>query len=223
MTNERIFTKEIPLVGKISGLITLPPDYDETDDRLPVIVFLHGMGERGDGSPAALKKVKRHGVPKLFGLDAGYRGLRVVTVSPQCPEDFTWEQIALPLKDYIDAAVREFRGDKKNVALTGLSMGGFGTWALLELFSEAFVAAAPICGGGRCIWRNPDTMKGKPIRVFHAVDDPVVPIELDVSAAKCAIDVGADVQFTAYCGLGHDCWTKTYEETDLIEWLAGKR
>ena len=223
MDTTRVFTKDLPGGRRLSGLVTVPPDFEKTTDLLPVIVFLHGIGERGDGTPAALETLKRHGPPKLFTKNPAYRGLRVVTVSPQCPADTTWDRLVPELLSYIDSAVSAFRGDPGNVSLTGLSMGGFGTWALLFAAPEKFRRAAPICGGLRQAQTAPKALKGKPIRVFHAVDDPVVPMEADLLPTRAAIAAGADVSFTAYCGLGHDCWTKTYEETDLLAWLAGKR
>ena len=221
METTRIFTLDDPGLGRLSGLVTVPPDFETTTDLLPVVVFLHGMGERGDGSPKDLNRLKKHGVPKLFCADPAWRGLRAVTVSPQCPETTVWPEIPELIKRYADAAVKEFRGDPERVSLTGLSMGGFGTWALLSLYPKAFLRAAPICGGIEDEKQKfPRSLKGVPVRVFHAVDDPVVPIELDIAAVRQAIVAGADISFTTYCGLGHDCWTHTYEETDLIDWLV---
>lgn len=215
---ERVFRRDFG--GRtLSGIVTVPRDFDETADPLPVIVFLHGIGERGDGD-RDLQNVKVHGIPKLFASDPEYQGLRAVTVSPQCPADTMWVNLADELMAYIDAAVKAFRGDPARVALTGLSMGGFGTWALMGKFPEKFCRAAPICGGVRGAWTAPAALRHKPIRVFHAVDDPTVPIELDTPAVKQALAAGADVSFTAYCGLGHNCWTTAYEKTELVEWLV---
>ncbi len=221
MKHETVFTREAAYIGRLSGIVTTPPDHDPAKETLPVIVFLHGAGEVDDGTPDAVQKVKAHGVPKYFCRDAAYRGLRVITVSPQCPSGWIWDQITLQLMDYINAAIGEFNGDRSRVALTGLSMGGFGTWNLLTTYPEFFYRAAPICGGG-VSWRCGEALKGKPIRIYHSVDDASVPFECSVLMARRAIASGAAVEFTAYCGEGHGCWDRAYEEKDLIEWLAGE-
>ena len=217
MQNVFTFTKDEPFIGKLSGLVTVPTGFDPAKEKLPVILFLHGMGERGDGSEKELPLVTVHGVPKLFAKDPDYLGLRVITVSPQCPVTVTWELITLIVKDYLDAAVERFGGDPARVAVTGLSMGGFGTWSLLSAFPQAFRKAAPICGGGKLL---ADQLSGVGVRVFHSIDDPCVPYEFELQPVRQAHDAGADVEFTTYCGLGHNCWMTAYEKTDLIRWLA---
>ena len=219
MKNDVIFTREEPMIGRLSAIVTTPTGFDPAKEKLPVIVFLHGAGENGSGSELAVQRVRAHGIPKYFGADADYKGLRVITVSPQCPWDMIWDDIAVPLKEYIDAAVKEFGGDPKRVSITGLSMGGFGTWSQACLFPGAYRRLAPICGGG-VSWRVDDRFKGKEIRVFHSVDDDSVPFDFSVIMVKQAVEVGADVEFTAYTREGHGCWSRAYEDTDLIEWLA---
>ena len=219
MKNDCVFTCPVSEIVSLSGIVTVPADFDKEKEKLPVIVFLHGSGEAGDGSEAQVQRVRAHGIPKLFGADADYKGLRVITVSPQCPWDMIWDDIAFPLKEYIDAAVKEFGGDPKRVSLTGLSMGGFGTWSQACLFPNAYRRLAPICGGG-VSWRVDDRFKGKEIRVFHSVDDDSVPFDFSVIMVKQAVAAGADVEFTTYTREGHGCWNRAYEETDLIPWLG---
>ena len=220
MQNNKIFTLDLPQIGKLSGIVTVPTGHDPAKERLPVIVFLHGAGEVGDGSPEALRRVYTHGIPKYFGADADYLGLRVITVSPQCPAGLIWDQITLHLMEYIDAALKAFGGDETKVALTGISMGGFGTWNLLTTYPERFYRLAPICGGG-VSWRVNEHLKNKPIRVFHSVDDDAVPFLYSAILAQRAQAAGAAVELTSWCGEGHGCWVRAYEQTDLIKWLAG--
>ena len=129
------------MIGSLSGIVTTPSDHDPENERLPVIVFLHGAGENGDGSAAHIDRVRAHGIPKYFGADADHRGLRVITVSPQCPEELIWGNITLQLKDYIDAAVAYFKGDPAKVAVTGISMGGFGTFKCAMMNPDKYAAA----------------------------------------------------------------------------------
>ncbi len=213
--NHLIFTHEVEVAGRLSGLVTVPSDFDRDKESLPVILALHGAGERGDN----LELMKVHGIGKLFARDNDYHGLRVITLAPQCPSGMVWNQLVFPLKAWLLAAVEAVGGDKERIAVTGLSMGGYGTWEMLMTFPELFTRGAPICGGGMP-WRA-GALKGKPIRVFHGTDDPTVPVrnsEEMVAAAKAA---GALVEYVAYEGVGHGSWGPAYEETDLVEWLAG--
>lgn len=219
MQNNLIFSKEEPFTGKMSGIVTVPSDFDKNTESLPVIVFLHGAGESTDSSADCVEKVKAHGIPKVFSRDNDYKGLRVITISPQCPSGFIWDQITLQLMDYIEAAVSEYNGNRKHIAITGLSMGGFGTWNMITTFPDYFCCAAPICGGG-VPWRINESLRGKKIRVFHSVDDDSVPFECSLQMVKGARAAGADIEFVSYCFEGHGCWNRAYEQTDLIEWLA---
>ena len=221
MGKELIFTKQDALIGQMSAVVTLPDDFDAEKESLPVIVFLHGAGEVGDGTPATVEKVKVHGIPKYFCRDNEYKGLRVITVSPQCIDGYIWDQLTLQLKDFLDSAIAEYNGDKSRVALTGLSMGGFGTWNMLSTYPDYFCCAAPICGGGGS-WRVNEKLKGKRIRAYHSVDDSAVPYLCSVLMVERARKLGADVEFISYCNEGHGCWNRAYEEGDLIEWLAGE-
>ena len=218
MEREFICRKEVEVAGTLSGIVTTPTDFDPAKESLPVIVFLHGAGERGDGSDEGVQKVKVHGIPKIFSADPDYHGLRVITVSPQCPTGMTWNHLAYPLMSWIRAVVAELNGDEKRIAITGLSMGGFGTWEMLMTFPEVFSCGAPICGGGLS-WRA-GALRGMDLRVYHGLDDPTVPFadsEIMVRAARAG---GANVDFIAYDKVGHNSWTRAYEQTDLIEWLV---
>ena len=216
MQNEFVFTHPVEVAGTLSGVVTVPADFDPAKESLPVIVFLHGAGERGND----VNYVKVHGVPKLFTKDNNYHGLRVITLSPQCPYDMTWNHLAFPLMTWIKAAVAELNGDENRISITGLSMGGFGTWEMLLTFPDFFSCGAPICGGGLS-WRA-GALKDKKIRVYHGLDDGVVPISYSFQMVDAARECGADIEFFAYDKVGHGSWNHAYEETDLIEWLAAQ-
>ena len=103
--------------------LTTPTGFDPAKESLPMIVFLHGAGERGED----IQKVLRHGIPKYFSADNDYRGLRVLTLSPQCPTDMVWSSMVRDVKRVIDEVAAENNVDLSRISITGLSMGGFGS------------------------------------------------------------------------------------------------
>ena len=190
-------------------LLYLPEGYDARDNW-PLMIFLHGSGERGDD----LELVKKHGPPKL----AYEMSLPFVIVSPQCPEGKRWE--TEPLIELIDHILSELPVERQKIYLTGLSMGGFGTWNLAAAFPDYFAAIVPICGGG-----NPSDackMKDIPAWVFHGQDDKVVPVEKSQEMVDALKNCGGRVKFTVYPDTGHDSWTKTYANPKLYEWLLNQ-
>ena len=207
--------------GSLTGYVTLPSDYKE-GEKLPMIVFLHGIGERGESTSETVDKVCVHGIPKYFVKDPDYKGLRVITASPQCPDKYVWNHILPMLKMWIDEVAEKYGADENRISITGLSMGGFGTWDMIGTYPEYFCCAAPVCGGGG-VWLAGDKFKGKTIRVYHSIDDNAVPYNYSVIMTEKATKNGAIVDFTTYTDKGHGCWDTAYGETDLIEWLAGEK
>ena len=127
----------------LNYLFYLPEDYkDDKEKKWPMILFLHGMGERGDD----LELVKIHGIPKIV---SSKKDFSFIAVSPQCPIEFVWrdKEMLIALESLLLKLVKNFRIDKSRVYVTGLSMGGRGTWAIAAHRPDLFAAAAPICGG----------------------------------------------------------------------------
>ena len=151
---------------KLDYLVYLPPDYD-SKASWPLLVFLHGAGERGDD----LELVKKHGPPKL--IEEG-KQFPFIVVSPQCPKDGWWTSKPLELTVLVDEIEAKYKVDKDRIYLTGLSMGGFGTWMLAGYTPERFAALVPICGGGDTLTAR--RLGNVPIWVFHGAKDPVVPL-----------------------------------------------
>ena len=189
----------------------LPTDESAKNEKgFPLLVFLHGAGERGN--PEA---VKVHGPPKLVETEAG-KTWPFITLSPSCPADKYWspDQILLA----IDKVIADQPVDTDRVYVTGLSMGGYATWMLLDLAKERFAAAAPLCGG--CDPAKASKMLDKPIWVFHGDKDGAVPFERSVKMVEAIKKMGGEkIRFTAYPGYGHDCWTETYNNPELYRWL----
>ena len=196
----------------LNYLLFLPADYEKAEKPFPLILFLHGAGETGSD----LSKVKKHGPPKVVEKKKDFP---FIVVSPQAPRRGWDPQALLALLDEVEA---KYKVDKDRVYLTGLSMGGFGTWRLAAVAPERFAAIAPICGGG-----DPKTvakLKGLPIWVFHGAKDNAVPLKRSQDMVKALKDAGHEVKFTVYPDAGHDSWTASYNNPELYKWfLSHKR
>ena len=194
-------------------LLYLPSGYDKADKPLPLILFLHGAGETGKD----LKKVKVHGPPKVVEKK---RDFGFIVVSPQAPRRGWDSKALLALLDEVES---KYKVDKDRVYLTGLSMGGFGTWSLAAAAPERFAAIAPVCGGGNT--GAAKKIKDLPTWVFHGAKDRVVPPARSERMVEALKKAGAkEVKFTVYPDAGHDSWTVTYDNPELYKWfLAHKR
>ncbi|MBO5287041.1 MAG: dienelactone hydrolase family protein [Clostridia bacterium] len=194
----------------LSYILTTPKEMKE-EERLPLIVFLHGAGERGED----LEKLKVYCVPKLF-TNGKYENAKIITVSPQCPANTTWIDYKNEVIALIDEIIAKYPVDEKRVSLCGISMGGFGTWEIAMTFPNRFHKIAPLCGGGMN-WRA--WALTMPIRVYHGRRDDVVPLSQSEAMVNSVKIQGGNVEFTVYDDLSHNCWDRAFEETDLIEWL----
>ncbi len=180
--------------------------------RWPLLLFLHGAGERGDD----LELVKRHGPPRL--IEQGRR-LPFIVVSPQCPADEWWQPDVLAA--LLDDIIMKYPVDPDRIYVTGLSMGGMGTWELALRFPDRFAAIAPICGptvpflAGR--------IRHVPAWVFHGAKDTVVAAQESIAMVEALRRAGADVRLTVYPDAGHDSWTATYANEELYDWLLQHR
>ena len=193
-------------------LLFLPESYTQsTNQKFPLILFLHGAGERGSD----LDSVKRHGIPKIVETNPDFP---FIAVSPQCPEDSWWTSELHTINGLIEEIVEKYQVDTSRIYLTGLSMGGFGTWSLASMYPERFAAIAPVCGGGevRQILRSLVEM---PIWTFHGQKDDVIPFSRSEEIVTALKKHGSSIKFTIYPEAGHDSWTKTYDNPELYEWF----
>lgn len=196
-------------------LLHLPDDYDaDPDRRWPLVLFLHGSGERGtDVELAAV-----HGPPSL--ADAGQE-FPFVLVTPQCGESSQWVAELSTLSVLLDEVVAAHRIDASRISLTGLSMGGFGAWSLAVRYPDRFASIAPICGG---LWmQSAAPLRDVPVWAFHGDADDVVPFSATEQIVSELRGLGADARFTRYAGVGHDSWTETYENPELYDWMLSHR
>lgn len=210
--NSASLTKIIKKEIHINYLIHLPDNYSQKGEGFPLMIFLHGAGERGDD----LEKVKTWGPPKIAENDKEFP---YILISPQCPEGDWWAsktQIE-NLHALILEIIRNYNVDKSRIYLTGLSMGGYGTWALATEYPELFAAIAPICGGGDP--RMARFLKDIPAKVFHGAKDQVVPISESERMVEALKGYGGDVEFIIFPDATHNSWTQAYNETDLLKWF----
>ncbi len=230
----------ISIDGSVYKYQVFVPENWSPKKKWPIILFLHGAGERGSdgllqteiGMPSAIRR-DRSRFPALV-------------VMPQCPVSRWWAEpaIAAVALAALAATSREFRGDPKKTYLTGLSMGGYGTWALAANNPGKFAALVPICGGiaapATVLGERPDlvqagypdapasyrevaTKLGKtPIWTFHGDADPIVPVEGSRKMVEALKVAGGNVLYTEYPGVDHDSWDKAYAEPELMPWMLSK-
>jgi predicted peptidase len=212
-----------------------PQDYKPTGKKWPLMLFLHGLGECGDNQ---LDLVKIHGPANIVDTRADFP---FVVVTPQLPpipgydpdakiKQTPEELLALvgpawkpdQLIQLLDHVEENLNIDPQRVYVTGLSMGGFGTWRLVAEYPERFAAAVPICGGGEPA-AMATSLRRVPIWAFHGARDPLVPLRLShemVHAVRCA---GGDVRLTVYPDIEHNSWKPTYDNPEVYEWLLSHR
>ena len=196
---------------QLNYLLYLPEDYDPNrKEGYPTILFLHGAGERGD----SVQALTMWGPPKI----AKEKGLPFIVISPQCPKGHWWTSMMFPLKGLLDYSINTYNIDTSRIYLTGLSMGGYGTFAFSLLYPDYFAAVAPMCGGGTPSMVN-FTKNYPPAWVFHGDSDKIVPIESSQIMVDALENAGYDVKFTIYEGGDHFMFQKAYNESGLFDWF----
>lgn len=202
------FTGTVTRTVSAQYLISLPEGYGQIDRTWPLVLFLHGAGERGSD----LELVKKHGPPRLI---AEGKTFPFIMVAPQCPDGQWWsDDVLIALLDKIE---NDYSVDRSREYVTGLSMGGFGTWRLAMLNPDRFAAILPICGGGdeKLIC----AIAKVPAWAFHGAKDPVVPLSESQKMVDALKACGGDPKLTVYPEAGHDSWTETYNNPDVYTWL----
>ncbi len=193
--------------AKLGYLLYLPEDYNEKENT-PLLLFLHGSGERGVGN---LPLVKVHGPPKIVDK----KSLPFVVVSPQCPTDQRWD--AAVLSELLDEIVAKYHIEKRRIYLTGLSMGGSGSWSLAASDPSRFAAIAPICGRGDL--ESAEKLTGLPTWIFCGEKDREQTVQNAQDMAEAINAAGGKAKLTLYPDLPHDCWTVTYDNPEFYTWL----
>lgn len=206
------FSTEIKRSISLNYILELPKD---TSKPFPLILFLHGAGERGTD----LEKVKAHS-------PFTYKNLMkedVAILAPQCPENQYWDTAAVyELLQYI---LKNYNVDKSRVYLTGLSMGGWGSWKLADEHPELFAAVAPVCAPMHrpTLDRVCLQLKDKPVWIFHGALDDIVPLENSTTLYKKLKSCDVNVHYTIFANDNHNSWDSTYSDPKLYEWMFAQK
>jgi len=193
----------------------LPKDFDP-GKKYPFVFFLHGAGERGEDLDIAM----RHGyMQKVRDEDAEYP---FIFIGPQCPHTKYWGCYTESLIAFLEDMIATLPVDEDRVYLTGLSMGGTGSWMLSMACPEKFAALAPVCGSG--ITWNAHVLKDIPIMVYHGDLDTIVPLQESVNmVSKINSYDGGDAQLKICHHVAHEAWDVAYSGDELWKWLLSKR
>ncbi|WP_218162128.1 dienelactone hydrolase family protein [Chitinophaga sp. CF118] len=213
----------------------LPVNYD-SQKSYPLVIFLHGAGERGGDNAAQLL----HG-GSLFLKDSLRQQYPSFVIFPQCPKDSTWAPLRLNrdntgkvtglifsendrepvpgqmVKSLLDSLLKTGKINSKKVYIGGLSLGGMGTFDLITRYPKVWAAAFPICGAGNAA--TAARFAKVPVWIFHGGADPVVPVTFSQDYYKALKALNADVQYTEYPGVGHNSWDNVFAEPGLLKWL----
>lgn len=200
--------------SELNYLLYLPPDYNsEPNATFPLILFLHGRGESGSD----LNLVNRNGIPRLISEGKNFP---FIVVSPQNPAtERTWDTRLL--RFLLDEIIAKYRVDTTRLYLTGLSMGGWGTWDMAFRNPGRFAAIAPVCGFFDYVMR--DELKNTPVWIFHGAKDDVIPVSRSVEMFEALWKQGNNVKITIYPEANHDAWTETYNNPELYTWFLSHK
>ena len=218
--------------GKTLLYRLLKPEGYDPAKKYPLVIFLHGAGERGNNNEAQLK----HGVKVVVQADVRKQS-PCVRVAPQCPQRQVWagleggfnshKQAAKPSEpgrlvlELVGAMQKEYSIDPNRIYLTGLSMGGYGTWDLLARRPKLFAAGVPVCGGGD--ESTAERIVKIPIWVFHGDKDNSVPVARSRTMVEALKKAGGHPKYTEYPGVGHNSWDKAYADPELMKWLFAQK
>ena len=205
-----LFHKEITKNIEMEYLIYLPKDYDGIK-KFPLVVFLHGTGERGKD----IELVKKHGVGKYA---ESKENIPFIAVTPQCPVGFKWVLLVDELYELLQEIKRNYAIDEERVCFTGLTIGAEASYALAIKYPEEISSIMPLTGGWKdfsCLSRIKDVA----VWAFHGEKDTVAPIEETKSTIDFLVKNNCNAKFTLYPESGHDVWTETYANDEVYEWM----
>lgn len=216
--------------GNVLPYRLLKPAHYDASQKYPLVVFLHGAGERGADNQ------KQVGYARKF-LEQACKDYPCFAMLPQCPENRRWVEVdwsayqhampaepSVPMGEMMAALEqlrKEFNIDSDRIYVMGLSMGGYGTWDALARYPKVFAAGVPICGGADL--NNAKVYARKPIWAFHGDADPTVPVQRSRFIVETVKAAGGTPRYTEYPGMGHASWVPAMREAELAPWLFAQR
>jgi predicted peptidase len=214
--NIKNIVTDVTIAVELNYLLYLPSDYSDSKKAYPLVLFLHGAGERGED----INLVEIHGIPKLINMG---REFPFITIAPQCPSDRWWPDpvFVKALISLIEKTKTQYNVDDSRIYATGLSMGGYGTLEIAIERPDLFSGIIPICGGGDL--KKIGRLKDMPVWLFHGDADTVVPVENSTNIYDILKPINDNVKITIYKEVGHDSWTQTYDNNDIYEWLLSQK
>jgi len=214
--------------GKVLRYRLLRPENYDARKSYPLVLFLHGAGERGDDNEKQLV----HGVPQ-FASAANRQKYPCFLVAPQCPDRLRWVEVdwgaaahkqpdapSEPMRltiELLQALPKEFSIDPRRIYVTGLSMGGFGTWDICARRPDLFAAAVPVCGGAD--EATAEKIARIPQWIFHGEQDGVVKVSRSRNMVEALKKAGGNPKYSELPKVGHDAWTPAYANPELFAWL----
>ncbi|MEW6236900.1 MAG: alpha/beta fold hydrolase [Candidatus Omnitrophota bacterium] len=205
----RVFEKSFNPKGSGYKYLLYQPKEYEQQENWPLLIILHGAGTRGDN----LAKLKKH-TPIQYVVRDGK--LPFIVAAPLCPARKKWESALL--SEFLDELLRRNSIDPDRVYLTGISMGGFGSFQFAKDYPDRLAAVAPVCGGGKPEWA--ETLRQLPVWAFHGAKDRVVPLRSSENLMKELKRITAnEARYTVFPNSGHDIWNKAYNNPELYEWF----
>ena len=192
--------------------IYFPNNYHDSDTKFPLVLFLHGAGERGDN----LRLVEKHGIPKMINNGINFP---FITVAPQCPKFQYWSEPVnvKTLLLLVEEIIKKNKVDIERIYATGLSMGGYGTLAIAKERPDLFSAIIPVCGG--LDTTDIERLKDIPIWLFHGAEDKVVPVENSELIYDLLKPINPEIKITIYKGINHNSWEMTYNNQNIFDWM----
>ena len=211
---DHAFTTRLELDVSLRYLLYLPTGSPDRDGW-PLVVFLHGAGERGDDLSLVLKQ----GLPRLL-----HEGLEIpaIVISPQLPDGQLWTRHLPAVHALVERIASEHDVDRDRITATGLSLGGAGSYELVSSYPDVFAAIAPICGPWTVLYVT-ETSARVPTWVFHGDADQGVRVEDSHRLVEAIRQRGGDPRLTIFPGVGHNSWDPAYQDTDVLEWLLQRR
>lgn len=228
--DDSLFEKHIFISGKKDSLPYrfMRPQLTDTSMKFPLVIFLHGAGERGNDNNMQLVNGAKN-----FATDTNRKKYPCYMLVPQCAKGFRWVETDWKLPSHVmpetpsvylsrtmllaDSLIKNLNIDTNRIYITGLSMGGFGSWDAISRWPERFAAAVPLCGGGDTA--KAAVMKDVSVWAFHGDNDKVVTVTRSRNMINGIKKAGGNPKYTEYPGMGHNCWNAAYTDPATIEWM----